>query len=316
MLKHRYISAIFFWLMTISGISLLSVNSHAQLAQDTAYDKTVFWQITGNGLRDTSYLYGTMHPVFREDVHVAHNMLDALLQAKIVFFEHEIYDSNDSLYLEMNAMERPVLLRLLGGICYSKLEEKLQQLGDSITTHSMFLRLPPSFIGGRLLNGYFGNTITTFEAILYAIVMGNAQQVAYLDTPEMIKKMNELLPLDEQATQLYFFLQHFDQSVDAYTKNVKTFTRLYYSGDIGRIYTRSSYLLLNDKLSGMHVLENTSATKLLDDRNKKWMPSIMQAIQQQSSFFAIGAAHLAGRLGLINLLRKKGYTLTPLPLQF
>jgi uncharacterized protein len=31
---------------------------------------------------------------------------------------------------------------------------------------------------------------------------------------------------------------------------------------------------------------------------------------KKSTFFAVGAAHLAGEKGIINLLRRKGYTVT------
>jgi uncharacterized protein YbaP (TraB family) len=39
------------------------------------------------------------------------------------------------------------------------------------------------------------------------------------------------------------------------------------------------------------------------------MPEMMQ---KESVFFAVGAAHLAGELGVINLLKKAGYTVKPI----
>lgn len=52
---------------------------------------------------------------------------------------------------------------------------------------------------------------------------------------------------------------------------------------------------------------------LLDQRNIFWMPRIL-AYKQKTIFMAVGAAHLPGRNGVLNLLRKKGYTLTRIPL--
>ena len=46
---------------------------------------------------------------------------------------------------------------------------------------------------------------------------------------------------------------------------------------------------------------------LLDKRNKSWIPVIETQLQKQPSFFAVGAAHLGGPNGVINLLRKAGY---------
>ncbi len=49
---------------------------------------------------------------------------------------------------------------------------------------------------------------------------------------------------------------------------------------------------------------------LLDKRNKYWVKKMPKISKEKSTFFAVGAAHLAGENGIINLLRKKGYTAT------
>ena len=43
------------------------------------------------------------------------------------------------------------------------------------------------------------------------------------------------------------------------------------------------------------------------DRNKKWMNHIPTYIANKSTFIAVGALHLPGKDGLINLLREAGY---------
>jgi uncharacterized protein YbaP (TraB family) len=149
-----------------------------------------------------------------------------------------------------------------------------------------------------------------------AIALGNGQPVSYLDTREMEQELKELIPLDEKATQLYYFLRNIEKAQRLYIKQVKDFTRLYYSGNFGYIYTRTTYLQINDRLGGLHITANSLSEKMLDNRNKKWLPAMTAAIQKQSSFFAVGAAHLAGSAGLINLLRKKGFTLTPIFLEY
>jgi len=47
---------------------------------------------------------------------------------------------------------------------------------------------------------------------------------------------------------------------------------------------------------------------MLFDRNKKWVPILENSIQQNACFVAVGAGHLAGDKGVLELLRKKGYT--------
>ena len=53
---------------------------------------------------------------------------------------------------------------------------------------------------------------------------------------------------------------------------------------------------------------------ILEDRNRKWLPLITSQAEWTPTFFAVGAAHLGGPAGLISLLRKEGYTVTPIPM--
>lgn len=50
----------------------------------------------------------------------------------------------------------------------------------------------------------------------------------------------------------------------------------------------------------------------LDVRNEKWIPRMIEKMDKTSVFFAVGAGHLYGDNGLISLLKKEGYTVTPI----
>ncbi|HML70186.1 MAG TPA: TraB/GumN family protein [Macellibacteroides fermentans] len=54
--------------------------------------------------------------------------------------------------------------------------------------------------------------------------------------------------------------------------------------------------------------ENHKVTALVYDRNLKWMDHIPQLISEKPSFIAVGVRHLPCKDGLIDLLRRKGYT--------
>ena len=51
---------------------------------------------------------------------------------------------------------------------------------------------------------------------------------------------------------------------------------------------------------------------MLNNRNKNWIPVMAEMMKSETVFFAVGAGHLAGESGVIHLLRKEGYKLTPL----
>jgi uncharacterized protein YbaP (TraB family) len=54
--------------------------------------------------------------------------------------------------------------------------------------------------------------------------------------------------------------------------------------------------------------------KFLDDRNLNWIPQIKNFVKEQNTFIAVGAGHLGGPNGVIRLLEKEGYVLTPVDL--
>ena len=53
------------------------------------------------------------------------------------------------------------------------------------------------------------------------------------------------------------------------------------------------------------------ADVLLLQRNKSWIPVIEREAKEKPTFFAVGAGHLGGKQGVIQLLRQQGYTVKP-----
>ncbi len=51
---------------------------------------------------------------------------------------------------------------------------------------------------------------------------------------------------------------------------------------------------------------------LLNNRNKNWVKQLKEIMKKQSVFVAVGAGHLVGDFGLINLLKRAGYKVEPL----
>ena len=51
---------------------------------------------------------------------------------------------------------------------------------------------------------------------------------------------------------------------------------------------------------------------LLYNRNKNWVVTMEKIFSSHSVVIAVGAGHLPGQQGIINLLRKAGYTVEPM----
>jgi len=59
------------------------------------------------------------------------------------------------------------------------------------------------------------------------------------------------------------------------------------------------------------VMDANAKKWMLDVRNANWMKKMPELMKTESVFFAVGSGHLAGEQGVINLLKKAGYTVKP-----
>lgn len=287
----------------------------AQERADTAFEKTIFWSVSGNGLPRTSYLFGTAHPIFRDNILLADTVLTTLLHSSAVYFERVPQAGDDSLYREQCRMDRPKLRPLLGTACYDLLVKFLTEHQDSVLADPLFLHLSPQYYITRLVKTAYGDDLTTMDAFLASIAIGNDQSVYALDSPALQEELVNRVSLQQQADNLYYILADFEKRMKEYAYFIRRMTAKYHEGDIGYLFTRTNYVRYTNRYTGFsYQLRQPSGEELLDKRNMEWLPVIEKACQHGNCFFAFGAAHLAGHHGIINLLRKKGYTVTPVML--
>ena len=89
-----------------------------------------------------------------------------------------------------------------------------------------------------------------------------------------------------------------DEEDDAFKEMIKIYT----SQNINAMVTMMSE---DEGIGGFEDI-------LLYTRNKNWIPVIEEKMKDTQHFFAVGAGHLGGKDGVIDLLKKEGYTLSPL----
>ena len=80
---------------------------------------------------------------------------------------------------------------------------------------------------------------------------------------------------------------------------------VYLSQDIEKIYEFTTKSAMSSEEFEEEMLTN---------RNMNWIKPIQKIIKKNKAFIAVGAAHLGGPNGVVELLRQKGYTLTPVKL--
>jgi hypothetical protein len=262
-------------------------------------ENALLWQITGKNLAKPSYIYGTIHAICPQD-------MDISAQLK------EKFKQSDQLVLELDMDEPGFMMASMKGMLMENgqtlkglLSESDYQLLDRFFTDSLGMSL-----------AFFGSMKPLLtSAVTYSKLLGCEPQAYETVFMDMAKAENkEVLGLEKVEDQLAIFQKiPYQKQADLLVEGVKDYSKakqqfkemidLYKKGDIG-----SAYKLIKETSTGMEEYEGI----MLKERNQNWIPQIEKMAKEKPTFFAVGAGHLAGEEGLINLLRKKGYKVIPL----
>jgi uncharacterized protein YbaP (TraB family) len=119
-----------------------------------------------------------------------------------------------------------------------------------------------------------------------------------LETVEFQASLFDSIPYEEQAKDLVNYVD----SSEEFKKSSLELAEVYKQQDL-------------DKIDSLSRKGDAGMSKYMDlllyDRNRKWARELTGLLPDKSLLVAVGAAHLPGENGVINLLRKQGYLLTP-----
>ena len=94
---------------------------------------------------------------------------------------------------------------------------------------------------------------------------------------------------------------------DQLDKQYEALVSAYLARDLDELRRLSTEYESSDKALGGWFEE-----KIIKDRNRLMAERLKELLQQDTTFVAVGALHLAGETGLINALKNAGYTVKPL----
>ena len=202
-------------------------------------NNSLLWQISGNGLKAPSYLFGTMHIISNENYFFGENAKKKIKSAKNVVFEMDLS--------KVNIVETGLAAIIPGGksikdyLSEEDYNEVLIFMKDSMDINpamfkSAYSKMKPIFLEQFLITKYLGNNPESYET----------------NIGDMAKSQNK-------------------------------------------------------KIYGLETFE-----ELLNKRNTNWIPKLMKYFDEGSTFVAVGAGHLSGPNGVIELLRNKGYKVEPI----
>ncbi len=236
-------------------------------AQIVNREKELLWEISGNGLKDKSYLFGTLHSNNKVLFNLADSVYVALENVNMIVLETDIFSLFEQLDTRKSTSNT---LFDKNGLPYTASNEA------STTFFGSEDGMP------QFLDAYFQEYCYNAGKRFFALESVKNQMELSLDIP--ITQRNLV------NTQFSNFTQ--EKLID-----------LYLQGDINAIdrFMRANMSTQKDLYSKLIIKRNIEMVNKVD--------SVL--ISKTSLFCAVGAGHLAGSEGVINLLRSKGYRLRP-----
>ena len=261
---------------------------------------TLLWKISGKGLSKPSYLFGTMHILCAEDAKLSDSLQSVIKGIDEVYFEIDISDMkgmiNSMKYMRMNDNKK--LSDLLGAADYTKVKNYFEK-HSPMFPFSMLERFKPMLISSMIEeNDLECKTTNGMELVIMQELRLQNKKINGLETAEFQAGLFDSIPYENQARELVNYLD----SADQYKKMTDTLSLAYKQQDLQKIDELTSK---SDPTMGNYL------DLLLYGRNPKWVKAMKDLLPGKSILFAVGAAHLPGNDGVISLLRKNGYTVSP-----
>ena len=236
-------------------------------AQIVNREKELLWEISGNGLKEKSYLFGTLHSNNKALFNLADSVYVALEKVNMIVLETDIF----SLFEELDTRKST------SNTLYDKNGLPYTASNEASTTYFGSEDGMPQFL----------------DAYFQEYCFNSGKQFLALETVKNQMELSLDIPITQRNlvnTQFSNFTQ--EKLID-----------LYLQGDINAIdrFMRANLSTQKDLYSKLIIKRNIAMANKVD--------SVLKS--KTSLFCAVGAGHLAGSEGIINLLRSKGYRLRP-----
>jgi len=259
---------------------------------------SLLWEISGKDIKKPSYLFGTFHLMCKEDIHFSENLLKAFKYSSALYLEIDLDDPANTIgalkYMYMK--DGATLIKLLDSLQYNKIQKFFS---DSLhMSMAMVEKMKPAFISS-IIYPYIMRCKTTDGIEMELIKKSNELQKETFgfETVAFQASVFDNIPYKVQAAELYNMID----SIEIYKLNFNKMLSLYKSQQLDAI--EKSF----DEEAGFEDQKDV----LLVNRNKKWVSQLKMILPQSNVFIAVGAGHLPGEKGLIQLLKNEGYILKP-----
>jgi uncharacterized protein YbaP (TraB family) len=262
---------------------------------------SLLWEITGNGLTKPSYLFGTMHVSSKLVFHLSDSFYHAIKSVDAVALELNP-DTWQGQMVTMDRMkaEYEKFTEVPTGGYLNENSFRLTKFEDELKAA---LSTEPTIVNNLLYRSYKAQEDFEEDTFLDLYIFQTGKK------------------LGKRATGVEDYYEAEKIMVEAYSDMAKEKKKKDMDMDGESPYAilekvqdayRTGDLDLMDSLDLMMERSMAFREKFLYKRNEIQASSIDTILKKNSLFVGVGAAHLPGKKGVIELLRKMGYRLRPI----
>ena len=265
-----------------------------------AQAKNFLWKVRSE--QNSIYILGSIHFLKKENYPLAKSILEALDGSKKLVLEIDLNSASPEA-AERVTLEKAVyrdgtsLRQNIGPETYGLTEQRAKDLGVDI---ELMRPLKPWFVALTLMSIKLQkiglDSTYGVDRYLAARAKVSEKPTRGLETLEFqVGLLDQLSRRDQEM-----MLRETVEELDLLDKNVDQIVRAWAAGD-----SQSMEKLL---LAGMKEYPDLYQ-RIIAERNRRWLPEIEKMIAQgDGSMVVVGAAHLVGKDGVIELLKARGYT--------
>lgn len=268
----------------------------ATVAETAKLNNTLLWKIEGNGIK-TSYIYGTIHLIAQNDFFLGDATKSAFNASEQVVMELKMDDPNMQMAIMQNAAMKDgtTLDKLISEEDYKKVDDLMKSaLGMGVAPFNSW---QPLLTSSLFITKFIDGPPASYEGSFVTMAKEGNKELLGLETVlDQVNAMGQV-PYEKQAELLLESVADMEGMKKVFADLVTT----YKSQDIDALQS-----MIADQTGGSEIAEF-----MIDARNKKWIPKIGAFAKEKTTFFAVGSGHLGGENGVVKLLKKAGYTLTP-----
>lgn len=275
--------------------------SMAAFAQKPNPNNTLLWRISGNGLKQPSYLFGTIHMLCSDDIQISDSLKGAIDRSDRVYLELDM-DNFFEMLSVVNKMKMngdTTLADLLTEEEYSKVKNFFSSQ-KSLIPFSMLETYKPMLAASTMMQSSVDcDNPIAMEQLVMQEAKRVRKRIKGLETMAFQISIFDSIPYRLQAKQLVKYVEDYDKKND---HSFEELSQAYRDQEL----TRLEQLTLQED-AGIEKFTEI----LLYNRNADWVKKMGKLMQDESIVVAVGAGHLPGDRGVISLLRKAGYKVEP-----